>query len=982
MKSFLIDNFYLFNFIFTTAYTLAMLIYIGGFSPEDRKTKAFQRFLVSMVSWAAYDLIISRAAQTLHPDISFALFRYLSIMWLIFAAFACELCVAIILPIQRVHRILLYGPYALFYLAAVFMPHTISASVYGIPRGYPGFPGPWQIAYTTYWMAFIAIIMVWMFKKAMQESDKEARTEKMILILGVAISVSGLALSRKFLDFFGPGFPALGNIALAPFSLAAFLGLKYYGRVLSPKALYKTIIQTIPSGIAHVRGGKITWANKSLASLIGFSKPDHLLNLPVSSLNINPPELFSDPELVSGAGFRDKEASLASRDGAQVNLLLGATPFDADAPEKGFLLVFNDLSALKTAEKNYQDVAELYMAISESTGDGLLVSEVGRAVIPYNSRFKDMWNATDDLIASMDINGLRDYILDQIEQPAELIHPDAYTNMPPIETIDVAYLKNGRIFEVHSSPLMRNDEPAGRVWSFRDITERRQAEIALKESEQRFRNIFDRSPNAICITAIKDGTIITVNDKFCELFQLKKEDIIGRTTVELNILSGPQRELIINDVFEKEESNGRTWEVRVHDGGIKTISVFSRVIQLEGQDLLLSLIHDQTEQKRLEIQLRQAQRMESVGALAGGIAHDFNNILQAISGYVQLVIHSNNIDNENASYLGRIQTAVDRAAGLIKQLLAFSRKVQPEMKIVNLNVEVVKTVGILERTIPKMIALETRLAEDIKSIKGDPAHLEQILMNLAANARDAMPEGGKIIIETGNATLDEKFCQENLGAKPGEFVMLRFSDNGCGMTREEEQRMFEPFFTTKGIGKGTGLGLASVYGAVKSHQGYIACQTKAGRGTTFSLYFPVSEEDLLEAEAVKRERRDLKGGSETILLVDDEEDILNITGSLLKSRGYIVLSAKSGEEALEVYQQQGPAVNLVVLDLGMPGMGGGKCLEELIKIDPEAKVIIASGYSAEENIKTLKDRMASEFIRKPYGFDELLGKIRKVLDGE
>ena len=385
--------------------------------------------------------------------------------------------------------------------------------------------------------------------------------------------------------------------------------------------------------------------------------------------------------------------------------------------------------------------------------------------------------------------------------------------------------------------------------------------------------------------------------------------------------------------------------------------------------------------KKLNKQMLQAQKMEAVGTLAGGIAHDFNNLLQGILGYTQILLLSRDESDPDTTRLEEIEKATQRARELTQQLLAFSRKVETKPRPVDLNQEVEQVRKLLERTIPKMITMELHLEERLDVIHADPAQLEQVMMNLGVNARDAMPDGGRLVFETENLTLDEEYCETHLGARPGRYVLLSISDTGHGMNRETLEHIFEPFFTTKEVGKGTGLGLAMVYGIIKSHGGYIMCYSEPGEGTTFKIYLPVREGDQPAPETETKSVAAMpEGGSETILLVDDEGILRDIGKTILEQFGYTVLLAPDGETALEVYRENLEDISLVILDLIMPGMGGKRCLEEILKQDPQAKVVIASGYSINGRPKEALDRGARAFVKKPYEVTQMLREVRKVLD--
>ncbi|MBF0531045.1 MAG: response regulator [Deltaproteobacteria bacterium] len=361
------------------------------------------------------------------------------------------------------------------------------------------------------------------------------------------------------------------------------------------------------------------------------------------------------------------------------------------------------------------------------------------------------------------------------------------------------------------------------------------------------------------------------------------------------------------------------------------------------------------------------------------MAHDFNNILQGISGYTSLILLGKKPENPDFSRLKAIEKAVERAAQLVKQLLLFGRKVEADRRLIELNHEVENARGLLERTIPKMIEIEIDMGSCLWAMKADPVQIEQILLNLGTNAADAMPDGGKLVIQTENFILGDDYADNHLGAVPGNYVLLTVSDTGYGMDQETVRHIFEPFFTTKEIGKGTGLGLASVYGIVKGHGGYITCYSEVARGTTFKIYLPAIEQNeaIIDTSSTKQAP---VGGTETILLADDEADIRDFASEALRSFGYTVITASSGEEALEAFIAQKDKIDLVLLDIGMPGMGGHRCLQELLKIDQSIKVMIASGYAIDGQVKKTLEAGAAGYVGKPYRMNDLLNKVRAILD--
>ena len=412
-------------------------------------------------------------------------------------------------------------------------------------------------------------------------------------------------------------------------------------------------------------------------------------------------------------------------------------------------------------------------------------------------------------------------------------------------------------------------------------------------------------------------------------------------------------------------------------------AVFSYVIKPIDMDYLLTIIAKAMEKQKLEAQLLQAQKMEAVGTLAGGIAHDFNNIIQAISGYTQLLLMHKEADDPEYQKLKAIEHSAQRAAELTKQLLTFSRKVESKLRPVDINHEVEQVCKLLERTIPRMIGMETYLAGDLKIVNADPSQLEQIMMNLAINAKDAMPDGGKLVFQTKNVTLDEEHS-ERLQIGRRDCVLLSVSDTGCGMDPETVEHIFEPFYTNKEMGKGTGLGLSMVYGIVKNHGGHVTCYSEPDRGSVFRVYFPVLEAEGREQRAEEKKEEKIAGGTETILLVDDDKNLLDLGQDMLGQYGYTTIAAETGEKAVEIYNEiyiiEKRRIDLVILDIGMPGMGGHKCLKKLLGIDPDIKIILSSGYPANGKVKETLESGARDFIGKPYNLKNMLKKVREVLD--
>lgn len=636
----------------------------------------------------------------------------------------------------------------------------------------------------------------------------------------------------------------------------------------------------------------------------------------------------------------------------------------------------------KRAEKALDESEEKYRAILETMEEGYFeVDLAGNVTFINESGCKIVGYPREEFLGMNN----RIYTIPETAEKMYRIFNGVYTTGQPAKVLDYEIItkdKKTKVLEISCS--LRRDragEPIGFRGVARDVTERKFAEEALRESESKFRTLFDLCPQPIAVTGVSSGRFLDVNDKFCEISGYEREELLGLTATEVGFYSLESREGFVHKLKTSGEVQGLDMDFKIKDGSILHTLMFARWILISAEPFILTMIFDITEQKRLEAQFQHAQKMEAVGTLASGISHDFNNVLQAISGYVQLMLTKENQNQENLKYLSEMDLALGRASDLVQRLLTFSRKVKPELKPIDLTQAVDHTVTMLERTIPRMISIETRLANDLKLINGDSSKLEQALMNLGTNARDAMPEGGKLVIETRNVMLDETYCRDYLDVDPGEYVSLRVTDTGRGMDEETVKHIFEPFFTTKGVGKGTGLGLSSVYGIVKGHAGHMTCRSAPGQGTTFDIYFPAMQlQEVLGAVSDKGFKAAVAGGDETILLVDDEEAILDIAKDILESHGYSSILADSGEQALDIYREEGARIDLVVLDLGMPGMGGRKCLERLLDINPNVRTIIASGYFTDGQESEILEYGAKGFIGKPYRLEDLLKNVRQVLD--
>lgn len=504
----------------------------------------------------------------------------------------------------------------------------------------------------------------------------------------------------------------------------------------------------------------------------------------------------------------------------------------------------------------------------------------------------------------------------------------------------------------------------------------------LKEYEENFRNLAEYSLEGIII--IQNKRIVYSNRTACEIFEYPFEEFVTFDREKLmETVHLEDRNIIITQLNKRRTFEVEGSEIRIitKNKRIKWLEVFSKSIKYKNKKALQIVMLDITEKKFLEDRLKQIQKMESIARLAGGIAHDFNNMLTVIIGYTELL--SNKLSKEPDLYrqINIIKNTAQKGADLTRHLLTFSKKTVLNLQPTNINSLVEETINILSRLFPKEIEIKYNLDKKLRIIEVDQTQLCQVLMNISINARDAMPSGGILYFETSNITLDKKFCQTHpwCNAVPGNYVNIKIQDTGTGIPEEYIDHIFEPFFTTKEIGQGTGLGLAMVYGIVKSHNGLINVISDLNKGTTFSLYFPC--EKNIKMKQVKQQGFDIKSyeGKETILLVDDEPDIIELISKTLEKLGYKVITAQNGKEGFDLYLKHRKDIKLIILDIIMPVMNGRKFLKKLREYDKEIKVIVTTGYN-DEDIYKLQDIGIDSFVTKPYNIDNFVRTIRNILD--
>jgi PAS domain S-box-containing protein len=501
--------------------------------------------------------------------------------------------------------------------------------------------------------------------------------------------------------------------------------------------------------------------------------------------------------------------------------------------------------------------------------------------------------------------------------------------------------------------------------------------IALKDTESRFRLLFAANPHPMWVVDLETLRFLEVNDAAVRRYGYQRDEFLGMRLTQIRPNDEVPR-LLDSLADETGIREFGVWKHRCKDGQLVTVEVHAEPINLAGRPAMLVLSQDLTERQKLEEQLRQSQKMEAVGTLAGGIAHDFNNLLTVIKGYSCLVLDRVKDDEQLAREVGQIEKAAEKAATLTRQLLAFSRRqvLQPRNIIVN---NVVASVdNMLRRVIGEHIEILNHLAPDLGTVRADPSQIEQVILNLAVNARDAMPTGGRLSFATSNTVLDEAFAREHLGMRPGRFVVLEVSDTGTGMDDETQRHIFEPFFTTKEVGRGTGLGLSTVYGIVKQSEGYITVQSAVGQGTAFRIYLPRVDQPASDAEANESGTR--RVGFETILLVEDEEVVRQLANRILTTSGYKVLLASRGDEAEKICIEYDNVIHLLITDVVMPGLNGRDLVEKIAGKRPGMKVLYISGYT-EQSLQDVDIKSGVAFLEKPFSPAALQRRVREVLEG-
>jgi PAS domain S-box-containing protein len=756
---------------------------------------------------------------------------------------------------------------------------------------------------------------------------------------------------------------------------------------------YRRLFETAQDGILILDAdtSQVVDANPFILALLGYS-PDELVGKklweigPFKSIEVSK-TLFAELQIKDS--IRYESLSLERKDGGRVEAEFISNTYLADQRQ---LIQCNirDITERKQLEKLAEErTAELttrneellsktafFEAQVNSALDGIMIVDNEGKKILQNQKMVELWNFPEEIADEVDDKRRLEWVAGQVKNPGLFIENVAYLYAHPNEIgHDELELTNGKFFDRYSAPVRdKAGKHYGRIWAFRDITERKRAEEQIVEQAA----FLDKAQDAIIVHDL-GGKILFWNKGAERMYGWLRSDVLGRKIDEL-LYANPKKFEEANDLtISRGEWSG---ELVNHTQDRRETTIEARwtlIRDNEGQPRsVLAINTDITEKKKTEIQFMRAQRMESIGTLAGGIAHDLNNILAPIMLSIELLKATSKDPHAN-KILETIEVSAKRGAAIVRQVLSFARglegeriEIQPEHLLRDLE-------HIIKDTFPKNIRMQFWDTHDTWTVLGDPTQVQQILLNLCVNARDAMPDGGNLTVSVENCVLDEQYAAMNSQAKPGSYVKIAVTDSGTGISSDIINKIFDPFFTTKEVGKGTGLGLSTVMAIVKSHAGIINVYSELGNGTTFNVYLPALEISSGTMREMPEQISSPRGHGELILVVDDEASILTVTCQTLEAFGYRVLSATDGAEGVAIYAQRRNEIAVVLTDMMMPVMDGQGMIRVLRRINPEIKIIAMSGLTVNGGLTQVPGAGVKHFLTKPYAAGTLLTTLRMIL---
>jgi PAS domain S-box-containing protein len=767
------------------------------------------------------------------------------------------------------------------------------------------------------------------------------------------------------------------------------------------KENYRITLNSIGDAvIATDTKGKVVHMNPVATDLTGWDLSQargkdlddifNIINAKTREAVDNPIEKVLEKGQIVGLANHTK---LISRNGDEYHIADSGAPIkDEQGNITGSVLVFRDITRHYKNREKLKENERFLESILESIQDGISVLNPDLTIKHVNSVMNRWYSENTPL------EGKKCY---------ECYH-NKTTPCDPCPTIKC--LETGKTqreivrglpgsdvewIELFSYPVINpeTEEVENVVEFVRDITDRKKAEENLKKSESKFRALFEGISDAVFVHPYnEDGfeNFVEVNQAACEKLGYSREELLNMSTKDIS-KPGPDR-LRNNQQIRKDlkEDRWQIFEARhiTRDGKEIPVEISSRLFELEGEQVIMSVARDiserikaEKEKEMLHEQLVQAQKMESIGTLAGGIAHDFNNILTVIIGLTDLVKSQLDSSDPNYNHLESIHNSAQRAAKLTQQLLLFSRKQDMELNRINLNKTITGLEKMLNRLIGEDIRMENELEDDLWPIKADQGQIEQVITNLAINARDAMPGGGSLEIKTKNVVIGEEKARSKPDLQPGKYVLIEIEDSGHGMDKSIQEKIFDPFFTTKGRAKGTGMGLSVAHGIIKKHKGLINVYSEPGKGSIFRIYLPATQVSgkTTRKEKEKTELEQYRGSGETILIVEDEEQVLKYLENILNNYGYNYFSASSGEEALKIFRQEKHRIDLLLSDVIMTGINGVELADKLKKQEKNLKIILSSGYSDKKVVPDDIREKGFKFIQKPYQMKKLIKQIYNTL---
>jgi two-component system, cell cycle sensor histidine kinase and response regulator CckA len=754
-------------------------------------------------------------------------------------------------------------------------------------------------------------------------------------------------------------------------------------RLRESEERYRRLIDLSPDAIAVHVDGKIVFANKATLTLLGAKSIDEIIGKAELDF-VHPENRKATAERIrklyaEGGELPAFEEKFIRLDGTPVDVDVAASPFVFQG-KKAIQVVVRNITerkqaeeAIRRSEEKYRDIfANATMGIYQSTLDGkLITANVTLAKILGYSSVEEL----------LQCDMAKDIYWNKSER-MKLIQE--YEPKGKASDIEIRWKrKDGNPVWIQLNAHAIKDQAEDTMYFdgfVLDLTERKKAQEALHLQTSYYQQLFENSPAGIAVVDIHN-TVLNTNRAFEKMFQFKCDELRGKRIDDFIV-----PEALLDEAYELTSlsQKGRTVQkesVRKRkDGTLINVAITGYPISAgTDQVAIYGMYTDITQEKKLEENLRQAQKMESLGTLAGGIAHDFNNLLAIIMGHASLLEKTKPEDPGTRKSIDTITKATHRGAGLVRQLLTFARKSHIIMESVNVNDTINELMKLLNETFPKIITINANLRNDLPMIVGDANQIHQMLLNLCVNARDAMANGGNLTISTNKVSgnsLSVQFPQSVVT----EYIQIDVCDTGVGMDENTRERIFEPFFTTKERGKGTGLGLATVYGIIESHGGFMEVDSEPGQGTIFHVYFPVQMHATVEENGKQEKEHEIKGGEERILIIEDEEVLRDLLYSELTNNGYTVFTAEDGIKAIEVYSQWKREIDLVISDIGLPKMGGQEVFQKLKELNPDVKVLLASGFLDPDLKIALFKAGARGFIQKPYAPDDVLKKIRNVLD--